>query len=168
VVLSTGNSFASLEVASSGPDRATLVTPSVKEFCVSTPSPLLLSKYRACTRIERNQAFLGDRQKWQFAVCYGTVALSVCLSVCNVYFARGAVAQYYDEYVCLSVVEDISGTTRDLCHFLCMLPMSVARSFSSMLTIGRIAYRREKVFFAIENALSVGKGDGSAQHGRSK
>jgi len=34
-----------------------------------------------------------------------------------------------------------------------------------MFTIGRIAYRREGVFFSVENALSVGKGDGSAQRG---
>ena len=38
--------------------------------------------------------------------------------------------------------------------FLCMLPMSVARSSSGMLTIGRIAYQREG-------------GDGSAQRVRS-
>jgi len=39
-----------------------------------------------------------------------------------------------------------------------MLPMSMARSSSGMFTIGRIAYRREGFFFAIENALSAGKG----------
>jgi len=44
--------------------------------------------------------------------------------------------------------------TRDLYHFLCVLPMSMARSSSGMLTIGRIAYRRER-------------GDGTAQRGRS-
>jgi len=43
---------------------------------------------------------------------------------------------------------------RDLYHFLRMLPMCVARSSSGTLTIGRIAYRRER-------------GDGSAQRGRS-
>ena len=42
----------------------------------------------------------------------------------------------------------------DLYQFLCVLPMSVARSSSGMLTIGRIDYRREG-------------GDGSAQRGRS-
>jgi len=36
--------------------------------------------------------------------------------------------------------------------------MSVARSSSGMFMIGGIAYRREGVFFAIENALSAGKG----------
>ena len=39
-------------------------------------------------------------------------------------------------------------------YFLCVLPMSVARSSSRMLMIGRIAYRREW-------------GDGSSQHGQS-
>jgi len=44
-----------------------------------------------------------------------------------------AVAKYCDEYVCLcvclSVCEDISGTTRAIfTKFLCMLPISVARS----------------------------------------
>jgi len=43
-----------------------------------------------------------------------------------------------------------------------MLPVSVALS-SDMFTIGRIAYRREGVSFPTENALSAGKGDGSAQ-----
>ena len=62
----------------------------------------------------------------------------------------GAVAKYCDEYVCLSVClsvrEDTLGTTRAIfTKFLCMLPMSVARSSSGMLTIGRIAYRREGV-----------------------
>jgi len=42
---------------------------------------------------------------------------------------------------------------RSLRNFLCMLPMSVARSFSGMFTIGRIAYRREWIFFPIDNAL---------------
>jgi len=46
--------------------------------------------------------------------------------------------------VCLSVREDISGTTRAIfSNFLCVLLMSVARSSPGMLTIGRIAYRRE-------------------------
>jgi len=58
-------------------------------------------------------------------------------------------------FVCLSVRQDISGTPRAIfTKFLCMLAMSVARSSSGTLTIGRIAYRREG-------------GDGSAQRGRS-
>ena len=48
-----------------------------------------------------------------------------------------------------------------------MLPMSVAQSSSGTFTTGRIAYRREGVFFPFENASLAGKGDGSAQHGRS-
>ena len=57
--------------------------------------------------------------------------------------------------VCQSVREDISGTTCIIfTKFLCMLPVSVARSSSGMLTIGRIAYRQEG-------------GDGSAQRERS-
>jgi len=55
----------------------------------------------------------------------------------------GVITKYCDEYVCVSVSQDISGTTRDLCQFLCMLPMSVARSSSDTLTIGCIACRRE-------------------------
>ena len=76
----------------------------------------------------------------------------------------GAVAKYCDECVCLcvrvSVCLSVSPTgylwnyTRDLCHFLCVLPMSVTRSSSGTLTICRIAYRREG-------------GDRSAQRGRS-
>jgi len=58
-------------------------------------------------------------------------------------------------YVCLSVREDISGTTLAIfTKFVRMLPMSVARSSSGMLMIGRFANRR------------IG-GDGSAQRGRS-
>jgi len=57
--------------------------------------------------------------------------------------------------VCLSVREDIPGTTRAIsANFLSMLPISVARFSSGTLTIGRIAYRRER-------------GDRSAQRGRS-
>jgi len=43
--------------------------------------------------------------------------------------------------VCPSVRQDISGTTHAIfTKYLCMLPVSVARSSSGMLTIGRIAY----------------------------
>jgi len=62
------------------------------------------------------------------------MSMSVCLSVCP----RGYLLNH----------------TRDLYEFLCMLPMSVARSSSGTLTIGRIASRCER-------------GDGSAQRGRS-
>ena len=66
--------------------------------------------------------------------------------------------KYCDEYVCLSVClsvrQDISGTAFAIyTKFMCMLPMSVARSSSGMFTIGRIAYRREGIFFPIDSAL---------------
>jgi len=65
-----------------------------------------------------------------------------------------AVEKYCDEYmsVCLSAKISPEPHVRSL--RMCMLPMSVARSSPSTLTIGRIAYRREW-------------GDGSAQRGRS-
>ena len=66
------------------------------------------------------------------------------LSTIANYFA--AVDVYVCLSVCLSVREDISGTTRAIfTKFLCMLPMSVPRSSFGMLTIGRIAYRPEWV-----------------------
>jgi len=69
----------------------------------------------------------------------------------------GDVAKYCDEYVslcvCLSSMISPGPHARSLPNVLFMLPMSVARSFSGMLTIGRIAYRREG-------------GDGSAERGR--
>ena len=42
---------------------------------------------------------------------------------------------------------------QSLPNFLCMLPVSVARSSFGTLMIGRIAYRQEGVFFPIENAM---------------
>ena len=58
--------------------------------------------------------------------------------------------------VCPSVREDISGTIRAIfTKFLCVLPMSMARSFFGTLTIGCCPHR-----------LSTEGGDGSAQHGR--
>jgi len=69
------------------------------------------------------------------AVCLFTyyVCLLLCVSVCP----RGYLRNH----------------TRDLYQFLCMLPLSVARSSSGTLMIGCIAYRREG-------------GDGNAQRGR--
>ena len=63
--------------------------------------------------------------------------------------AAGAVAKYCDEYaclcVCLSATVSQEPHARSLPNFLCTLPMSVSRSSSGTLTIGRIAYgwRRE-------------------------
>jgi len=77
----------------------------------------------------------------------------------------GAVAKYFDEFLCLCVCASVylsvclsdrkspEPHARSLPIF-CMLPMSVARSSSGMLTLDRIAYRREG-------------GDVSAQRGRS-
>ena len=47
--------------------------------------------------------------------------------------------------VCLSARISPKPYARSLPNLLCMLPMSVARSASGTLTIGRIAYRREGV-----------------------
>ena len=65
----------------------------------------------------------------------------------------GVTAKYCDEYVCMCVYVSVclSGRispephARSLPNFLCMLPTSVTRSSSGMLTIGRIAYWREGV-----------------------
>jgi len=70
----------------------------------------------------------------------------------------GAVAKYCDEYVCLSAKISAEPHARSLPNFLCVLPMSMARSSSDMFTIGRITYHREGVFFPIENMLWAGKG----------
>jgi len=55
-------------------------------------------------------------------VLWWLMSMSACVSICR---------QGY-----------LQSHARDL-YFLCMLPMSVARSSSGMLTIGRIAYRRQ-------------------------
>ena len=72
----------------------------------------------------------------------------------------GAVAKYRDEYVChvcLSVCPRgyLRNHTRDLYHFLCMLLVSVARSYI-------LWYVADK-----PHRLSAGRDDGSAQRGRS-
>jgi len=60
-----------------------------------------------------------------------------------------AVAKYCDEYVrlCVCLFARISPKSHEQSFriFLRLLPMSVARSSSGMLTIGRIVYRREGV-----------------------
>jgi len=76
--------------------------------------------------------------------------------------------KYCDEYVCLSVPEDISRTTHAIfTKFLYMLPLSVAQSSSDMFTIGRIAYRREGFYSPLKMHYRPGKEYGSAQRGRS-
>jgi len=80
----------------------------------------------------------------------------------------GAVVKYYHEYVCLWVCLCVClsvclsarispGLHARSLPFLCMLSMSVARSSFGMLTIGRIAYRRDGVFFPTDNALYTEK-----------
>ena len=54
--------------------------------------------------------------------------------------------------VCVSDRISLEPHARSLLNFLCMLPISVTESFSSMLKIGHIAYRQKG-------------GDGSAQCG---
>jgi len=79
----------------------------------------------------------------------------------------GAVAKYCDEYFCLSVClcdclcVCLSARTSPEQHvrslpFLCTLPVSVARFSSDTFTISRIAYRRDGVFFPIDNAYISG------------
>ena len=58
---------------------------------------------------------------------YCDVCLSVCLSLC------------------LSVRISLEPHARSLPNSLCMLDMSVARSSSGMLTIGRIVYRQKEM-----------------------
>jgi len=57
--LSTGSSLARPEVASSGPDTATPMTPSVKDFSVDSVSMTFV--HIAGAHAYRDQAFRGDR-----------------------------------------------------------------------------------------------------------
>jgi len=63
-------------------------------------------------------------------------------------------------WVCLSIREDISGTTGMIfTNFFCACcPCPWLGSASGMFMIGCIAYHREGVFFPVENALSARKG----------
>ena len=90
------------------------------------------------------------RERLQSIVMSMSVCVSslVCLSVCPTGYLQNPTAHM-----------------RSLPNFLCMLSVSVARFSYGMLTIGHIAYRRERVFFPIENTLhniacglSAGKG----------
>jgi len=79
-----------------------------------------------------------------------SVCGSVCLSVCPPGYLRNITRDLYQFFMHVAYVRGM-----------------VARSSFDMFTIGRIAYRREGVFFLTENALLTGKGGGSAQRGRS-
>ena len=91
--------------------------------------------------------------------CYSKVLVLVCPFVCFCLFLRSIVmsVSVYGS-VCLSARISPEPHARSLPNLLCVLPMSVARSSFDKFTIGRIAYRREGIFFPIENALSAGKG----------
>ena len=67
------------------------------------------------------------------------------LRVLNIYGSGCKVLWWV--HLSVSVSERISPEphVRSLPNFLCMLPMSMARSSSGMLKIGRIAYRQEGV-----------------------
>ena len=98
-------------------------------------------------------------------------APSKCISLLLITSPTGAVAKYCDEYVCVCLSATISPEphARSLPSFCacCLCPWLQALSSCDMFTIGRIAHRRAGVFFPVEKALSVGKGDGSAERGRS-
>jgi len=69
----------------------------------------------------------------------------------NLYFTdwRNEYAKYCDEYVCLCVCLSArispEPRARSVRNFFGVLTMSMVRPCSGMLTIGRIAYRREGV-----------------------
>ena len=83
--LSTGSSFARWEVAPSGPDAATSITPSAKEFSVSTPSPspLVLSIWRMRTCIETRLVWATVTSSLPY-IRDRSCPIRPCLSVCNV------------------------------------------------------------------------------------
>jgi len=78
-------------------------------------------------------------------VC-GSVGLSVCMSVCPTGYFRNH--------------------KRDLYKFLCMLPMSVARSSSDMFTIGRIAIAGKGFSSPFKMHYRSGKGVGVHSAGK--
>ena len=97
-----------------------------------------------------------DYRKW------GLFGVTWPLYIFTIYFSRGSGCDVL-WWVCVSVglsvclSARISGTTSAIVtRFLCMLPVSVARSSSDTFMIGRIAYRREWVFFPIDNAYISG------------
>jgi len=100
-----------------------------------------------------------------------TLPMSVARSSSDT-FTIGCIAYRWEGVFFLIDNAHISGTTHAIfTKFLCMLPMcvvpmSVARSSSDMLTIGCIAYRQDGVFFPLKMHYRPGKGDESAQRGR--
>ena len=87
----------------------------------------------------------------------------------------GAVAKYCDECVylrecgsvCLSARISPEPHVRSLPNFSFMLPMSVARSSSGMFAIGASPIAGKGFSSPLKMNYQLGKGDGSAQRGRS-
>jgi len=113
------------------------------------------------TRLEMSMSEISDNLKQVFLIndkSHGAIR-SRCdwirYRVIKLTSPARAVATYCDVYVCVCVCVCLSvrlflcptayprSHTRDLYHFLCVLPMSVALSSSGTLTVGRIACRRE-------------------------
>ena len=111
--------------------------------------------------------------------------MSLCQCTIDCYFAHESGCEVLwwvrlSMSVCLS---DRISLEPHITKFLCILPMSMARSSSGMFTIGCIAYRQEGIFFRINNIMQhkrsfchchvrwkldwLGRGDGSAQRSRS-
>jgi len=116
----------------------------------------------ACSRPSLNIHVFVVYVSGKLSVKQDLFIVNLVFVVCSIASPAGAVAKYCDEYVCLSVCLSVRISlephARSLPIFLCMLPVSMARSSSDTFTIGRIAYRREGVSFPIENVFLVGKG----------
>jgi len=90
-------------------------------------------------------------------------------------FPARAVAKYCDGYVCLSVCVSVclrgylqNHACSSLPNFLCMLPVSVHYSVLLQHVYDRLhRLSPGRVFFRIKTLYRPGKGDGSAQRGRS-
>jgi len=96
----------------------------------------------------RKRTWSGDHEVINWHITYQYLALLKVLHEYNWYEYN---SKCCDEYVCRSVCLSVCprwylrNHMHDLYHFLCMLPMSAARFSSGMLTIVRIANRREGV-----------------------
>jgi len=105
------------------------------------------SKYRHCLQDLSGQHQQKTNTRFAASYCFFTSP-------------AGAVVKYCDEYVCLCVCLSTRISpephARSLPNFLCKLHVSVARSSSDMFMIGCIAYRREGVFFPVDNAYASG------------